>query len=96
VKVFYVQTTFDLEDYNTFEAALSEAESWRVNAPVAQDAPGEPTPDDPDPLPRTMRAYRTGGTPWTVVVDRGGLVRYNGPTPSFAFQRALVDELLKE
>jgi hypothetical protein len=24
-----------------------------------------------------MRAYRTGGTPWTIIIDRDGVVRYN-------------------
>ncbi len=24
-----------------------------------------------------MQAYRTGGTPWTIIIDKSGVVRYN-------------------
>ena len=25
-----------------------------------------------------MRNYRTGGTPWTIIIDKQGVVRFNG------------------
>ncbi len=28
--------------------------------------------------PGLMRSYRTGGTPWTILIDREGVVRFNG------------------
>jgi len=40
-----------------------------------------------------IRSYRTGGTPWTVIIDRKGIVRFN----DFAIEPkraiALIDEL---
>ena len=40
-----------------------------------------------------MRRYRTGGTPWTIIIDRDGVVRSNGfrMTPDRAI--ALIDRL---
>jgi hypothetical protein len=89
VATLYLQTTFDLAEYNTYEAAREEVESWHALGPVAQDAS-----IDGDPL--TMRNYRARGTPWTTIIDRGGVVRFSGPTPSAAFQRGLLRELLAE
>lgn len=84
-----MQTTFDLEGLNTWEEALQEAQSWDVRAPVAQDKEG-------DKGPMTMQAYRSHGTPWTIVIDRENNVRYNGQTPSYAFLEALVAEIVAE
>lgn len=30
-----------------------------------------------DPIPMTMKKYRSGGTPWTVIIDQTGHVVYN-------------------
>ena len=40
-----------------------------------------PTAHDPGPSGRgslLMRRYRSGGTPWTILIDRKGVVRFNG------------------
>ena len=37
--------------------------------------PGNP---EGDHLPRTMRDYRTGGTPWVIIIDPNGRVVFNG------------------
>ena len=44
--------------------------------------PGAVDPFGHDPGPDGRRSlilqrYRTGGTPWTVIIDRAGVVRYN-------------------
>ncbi len=31
----------------------------------------------PDSQSRLMRAYRTGGTPWTIIIDKQGVVQFN-------------------
>ena len=41
-----------------------------------------------------MSQYGTGGTPWTVVIDRKGVVRYSGFTPASAKPLTkLIDKL---
>jgi thiol-disulfide isomerase/thioredoxin len=91
VQVFYLQTTFELASVNTWEEAKEEAESWNVQAPVAQDAVNPKTED-----PITMSAYGSRGTPWTVVIDRDHNVRFSGITPSYAFIDALVAAVVAE
>jgi hypothetical protein len=91
VQVFYLQTTFELASVNTWEEAKEEAESWNVQAPVAQDALNPKTED-----PITMGAYGARGTPWTIVIDRDNNVRFSGVTPSYAFLEALVAAVIAE
>ncbi|MDP6360864.1 MAG: hypothetical protein QF473_37475 [Planctomycetota bacterium] len=43
-----------------------------------------------------MRNYRTGGTPWTIIIDRKGKVRYNDFHIQPAAAIRLFEELLKE
>lgn len=46
---------------------------FRVDFPVAVDAPGTNTP-----IPRTMEAYRMRGTPTLIAIDRQGRLRLHG------------------
>jgi len=43
-----------------------------------------------------MRNYRTGGTPWTIIIDKKGVVRFNGFHISQEKASALIEELRKE
>jgi len=68
-----VQTVFEGFHFNT-RAKLRESQlTYGIRVPMAHDAgtPGE------DHLPTTMRRYRSGGTPWTVIIDHSGTVVYN-------------------
>jgi hypothetical protein len=40
-----------------------------------------------------MRRYRTGGTPWTVIIDRAGIVRFNDFHIEAKAASRLVDHL---
>jgi thiol-disulfide isomerase/thioredoxin len=65
-----VQTVFEGFETNTAAAALETAVEHGLDVPVGHDA-----------RPRgknVMSRYRSGGTPWTVIVDRKGVVRFNG------------------
>jgi thiol-disulfide isomerase/thioredoxin len=65
-----IQTTFEGHGVNT-DAKLPEmASRYRLTIPFGQSAGTSGTPE-------IMRAYRTGGTPWVVVIDRDGRVRFN-------------------
>ncbi len=72
-QVFFVavQTVFEGFGTNTKERAIQDLEDYDLAIPLAHDA-GE---DGPSAF---MRSYRTGGTPWTVIIDRRGVVRWNG------------------
>ena len=66
-----VQTVFEGFDINTAQAARDTADKFGLDIPVAHDvgAGGAPSP--------LMRNYRTGGTPWVVLIDAQRTVRFN-------------------
>ena len=41
-----------------------------------------------------MKRYRSGGTPWVVIIDRKGVVRFNNFHNSPKKSIALIDSLL--
>ena len=54
----------------TFDHAKEVARKYKLKIPVGQSgAPGKRS--------QVMARYRTGGTPWVVIIDREGVVRYN-------------------
>jgi len=85
-----VQTVFEGFGTNTFDAAKRTADRYGLTIPVGHSG----SPDAPSIMMR--RCYRTGGTPWTVLVDRDGIVRYNDfhIQPERAVQ--FIDTLLKK
>jgi len=70
VGIVAIQTTFEGFQFNTFEQAKQVAEQYDLDIPIGQSGSSKRRSV-------FMRRYRTGGTPWTVIVDRGGVVRYN-------------------
>lgn len=65
-----VQTTFEGFSVNTFERMQSVAEQYNLKIPFGQSGSrGAPS--------TLMRNYRTGGTPWSIIVDKEGVVRFN-------------------
>jgi peroxiredoxin len=66
-----VQTVFEGFEVNTAERARETAEKYQLTIPVGHD----PGPDSRRSL--IMQRYRTGGTPWAIVIDSMGTVRYN-------------------
>ena len=83
VNFIAVQTVFEGFSTNTKERALADAKSFGLDIPVGHDG----TLGTPSPL---MREYRSGGTPWTVIIDKHGIVRFNG----FRLQVKQGEELL--
>lgn len=83
-----VQTTFEGYSINTLDKAKATMARYNLSIPTGQSG-SEATRS------RLMQAYRTGGTPWTIIIDKSGVVRYNDYfiTP----QRAIsVIEVLKD
>ncbi|MFM1547925.1 MAG: peroxiredoxin family protein [Lentisphaeria bacterium] len=65
-----IQTVFEGFSSNTAKRAWENAKKYKLDFPVGHSGSrGE--------YSKVMRAYRTGGTPWTIIIDRDGVVRYN-------------------
>ena len=71
VSFIAVQTVFEGFEVNTAAKAQETAERYQLTIPVGHD----PGPDNSGSV--LMRHYRTGGTPWTVVIGRDGFVHFN-------------------
>lgn len=65
-----IQTTFEGYSFNTFEKAHDIAAQYHLTMPIGQSG-------DDDRASSLMRHYRTGGTPWTILIDKQGVVRFN-------------------
>ncbi|MHC4392717.1 MAG: hypothetical protein ACYS22_15585, partial [Planctomycetota bacterium] len=76
VRFIYLQTAFQDPEANTFEAGLEQLRARELEGAYGFDPRG---PDGE--LPSAMRGYRAKGTPWSVVVDTKGIVRYSDVTP---------------
>ena len=85
-----IQTVFEGFHTNTSAKAKSTVDDFDLDIPVGHD----PGPDNTSSL--VMRRYRSGGTPWTVIIDRNGVVRYNDFSIQPDVAVSLVDRLLSE
>ena len=72
VQFLTVQTVFEGFSSNTAAKAQRQAKKYGLTHPVGHD----PGPRNSGSV--TMRRYRSGGTPWIVIVDKKGVVRFNG------------------
>ena len=68
-----VQTVFEGHFTNTKDKLRKNQLKWDLKIPMAH-AAGNPQSHD---IPAIMRNYRSGGTPWTVIIDPSGTVVYN-------------------
>jgi len=66
-----VQTTFEGHEVNTKEKLAPVAKRHALTIPFGQSAGDRGTPE-------IMKKYRTGGTPWFVLIDPKGIVRFDG------------------
>ena len=84
-----VQTTFEGYDSNTPAKALETAKRYDLKIPIGHSGvSGKPS--------KLMRNYRTGGTPWTIIIDRNGVVRFNDFHITPDAGHALITRLLAE
>ena len=88
VSVAAVQTVFEGFETNTREAVRALQVRYELAIPMGHDAGSA----DGERLPSTMVNYRTGGTPWVIVIEPGGTVAYN----DYRIDGARFVELLKE
>ena len=83
-----IQTVFEGFSTNGASRIAEIRERYALTMPIGHDA-GDP---DGDPRPSTMRLYRTGGTPWLILIDPDGLVVYDG----FHVDRAALVDYVAE
>ena len=69
-----VQAVFEGFQTNTLAGGRRGAKKFKLDIPFGHDA-GEG--GGSGRRSQLMTKYRTGGTPWTVLIDRKGIVRYN-------------------
>ncbi len=73
-----IQTTFEGFSTNTADALRKNQLRYELDLPFGHDAGNSDLPhNDIGRVPKTMAAYRTGGTPWVVVIDPNGRVAFN-------------------
>ncbi len=66
-----IQTVFEGFESNPLERAKEVAQQYSLEIPFGHD------PGSEDSIPNIMQGYRTGGTPWTILIDPKGIVRFN-------------------
>ena len=66
-----VQTVFEGFSSNTLKRAGETAARYDLDIPIGHSGSA-------GQFSSLMRNYRTGGTPWTIIIDKQGVVRFNG------------------
>ncbi|MDA8563765.1 TlpA family protein disulfide reductase [Mariniblastus sp.] len=84
-----IQTTFEGHNVNTADKLKEMATRYELKIPFGQSKGDAGTPE-------IMQKYRTGGTPWVVIIDRQGVVRFNGFHISPADAAAGIEQLKAE
>ena len=78
VVFLHLQTVWEGTHTNTPERGRHETKKYKINAAVGFDAHV-----DGGRTSIIMQRYGTGGTPWTIIIDKRGEVRVNEVTPGF-------------
>ena len=68
-----IQTVFEGSDVNTFDRLLANQQRYGLHVPF-----GHAAATSPETAPEIMEAYRSGGTPWFVVIAPDNRVVYDG------------------
>ena len=69
-----VQTTFEGRSTNTKDKLAPAQDKYDLRVPMGHDSSIH---SRAYPIPETMFNYRSGGTPWTVIIGRDGKVAFN-------------------
>ncbi len=73
IQFLAIQTVFEGYRSNTEDKLRPNQQKYRLRIPMAH-APGDPHTRS---IPEIMKVYRSGGTPWKVIIDPNGKVVYN-------------------
>ena len=91
--MIHLQTVWEGTHTNTPERGPKETKKYGIKVPVAFDGHV-----DGSRLSIVMSRYGTGGTPWTIVIDKSGIVRVNEVTVRLNEEGLVrtIDKLLEE
>lgn len=92
VKFIAVQTVFEGYKINSRDKLRKNQLEWGLKIPMAH-AAGNPKTHN---IPTIMKNYRSGGTPWTVLIDPDGTVVYNHFHIEPPRATAIIEQLLSE
>ena len=70
-----IQTVFEGSEVNTFDRLRENQRRYELRVPFGHAVGGSASVDA---APAIMEAYRSGGTPWFVVIASDGRVAYDG------------------
>jgi hypothetical protein len=87
-----VQTVFEGHEYNSQDKLRKNQLEWGLKIPMAHEA-GNPQTHE---IPKIMKKYRSGGTPWTALIDPKGKVVYNHFHIQPSQATAIINQLLAE
>ena len=92
VKFLAVQTVFEGYNFNSQAKLRKNQLKYDVAIPMAH-APGNRQTHE---IPSIMRNYRSGGTPWTVIIDKKGEVIFNNFQIESPQAVALIERLMSK
>ena len=87
-----VQTVFEGYGFNSDAKLRKNQQKRNLKIPMAH-APGNQQTHE---VPRIMKKYRSGGTPWTVIINQQGTVIYNHFHIETQQAVALIEQLLTD
>jgi hypothetical protein len=87
-----VQTVFEGYGFNSDAKLRKNQQKWDLKIPMAH-APGN---QQTHAVPLIMRNYRSGGTPWTVIINQNGTVMYNHFHIEAEQAVVLIEQLISE
>jgi len=87
-----IQTVFEGFGINTAAKLRKNQVKYEVEIPMAHAAGDQQTHN----IPEIMRNYRSGGTPWTVIIDPSGKVAFNDFHIDAGPAVALIEKLLQQ
>jgi thiol-disulfide isomerase/thioredoxin len=83
-----IQTAFEAFGSNTVDGAKKTAKEFELDIPMGH------TGEKGNPAP-ILWTYDAGGTPWTIIIDKEGIVRFNNYKISTEQAQEIIDGLLK-
>ena len=83
---------FEGYGFNSEAKLRKNQQKWELKIPMAH-APGNQQTHDVPPI---MRDYRSGGTPWAVIINQSGTVVYNNFHIETDQAVELIETLLSE
>ncbi|MFQ5607281.1 MAG: redoxin family protein, partial [Candidatus Zixiibacteriota bacterium] len=84
-----IQTVFEGFSSNTFARAREVGQQYNLAIPIGQSG-------EDNRRSEMMRYYRTGGAPWTIIIDQDGIVRYNDFHIDAPYATQLISGMLEE